>query len=116
VAGVIRQGDVWWADLPIPSGSEPGFRRPVLIVQCDAFNDSGTGTIVVIPLTSNVASAGRPGTCLLPAAATGLSKDSVARADHIYAASRSTLLARSGRVSAPALELVLAALDLVIGR
>jgi hypothetical protein len=50
------QGEVWWADLPAPTGSGPGFRRPVSIVQGDAFNRSRIDTVVCVPLTSNTRS------------------------------------------------------------
>jgi mRNA interferase MazF len=51
---VIAQGEIWWADLPEPVGSGPGFRRPVVVVQGDAFNRSRIATVVCVPLTSNL--------------------------------------------------------------
>ena len=75
---VITQGDVWWADLGEPAGSEPGFRRPVLVVQGDAFNRSRIATVVCVVLTSQLKWADAPGNVLLSARATGLPKDSVA--------------------------------------
>ncbi|HEX4965087.1 MAG TPA: type II toxin-antitoxin system PemK/MazF family toxin [Thermoanaerobaculia bacterium] len=57
---VIHQGEVWWADLPEPVGSEPGFRRPVIIVQTDRFNQSRIATALCVPLTSNVRLADSP--------------------------------------------------------
>ena len=48
------QGEIWWADLPAPTDSGPGFRRRVVVVQCDAFNNSGMATVVCVPLTSNL--------------------------------------------------------------
>ena len=50
----IRQGEVWWADLSEPSGSGPGFRRPILVIQGNPFNESKISTVVCIPLTSNL--------------------------------------------------------------
>jgi len=51
---VISQGEIWWADLPSPTGSGPGFRRPVIVVQGDALNGSRISTTVCVPLTSNL--------------------------------------------------------------
>ena len=75
---VVARGEVWWADLDAPRGSEPGFRRPVLIVQADAFNRSRLRTILGVLLTSNTRLLDAPGNALLPAAGAGLPKDSVA--------------------------------------
>ena len=75
---LINQGDIWWADLPSPRGSEPGFRRPVIVVQQSPINYSQINTIICVPLTSNVRLANAPGNVFMPAALTGLPKDSVA--------------------------------------
>lgn len=75
---VISQGDIWWADLPDPTGSRPGFRRPVVVVQGDSFNRSRLAIVVCVPLTSNTKWAEAPGNVLLSARLTGLSKKSVA--------------------------------------
>jgi mRNA interferase MazF len=82
---VIAQGEIWWADLPDPTGSGPGFRRPVVIVQGDPFNRSRIATTVCIPLTSNLHWAGAPGNLRLSARATGLPRDSVANVSQIVA-------------------------------
>ena len=58
---VISQGEIWWADLPAPTGSGPGFRRPVAVVQGDALNQSRISTVVCVPLTSNLKWALAPG-------------------------------------------------------
>ena len=71
---MISQGEIWWADLPAPTGSEPGFRRPVLVVQGDALNFSRVATVVCVPLTSNLRWAEAPGNVLLRTKATGLPK------------------------------------------
>jgi mRNA interferase MazF len=116
VGGLIRQGDVWWADLPEPAASEPGFRRPVVVLQSDPFNDSLLETVVVVPLTSNLAFATQPGTVRLDARASGLSRDALARVDQVHTTTKSLLRARAGRVTATALTELSAALDLVLGR
>ena len=70
-------GEIWWVDLGIPHGSEPGFRRPVLIVQNDGFTKSSLSTVIVVPITSNVALAEAPGNVFLSIKQSGLSRDSV---------------------------------------
>jgi hypothetical protein len=67
---VISQGDIWWAALPEPVGSGPGYDRPVVIAQGDTFNRSQLATIVVIPLTTNTRLAALPGNVLLPSGST----------------------------------------------
>lgn len=69
---VIRRGEIWWADLGMPSGSEPGLRRPVVIVSDDRFNASQLGTVTAVALTSTMRLAGMPGNVALPAEVTGL--------------------------------------------
>jgi mRNA interferase MazF len=113
---VIAQGDVCWADLPDPVGSGPGFRRPVLVVQGDAFNRSRVATVVCVPLTSNVKWVEAPGNVLMAARSTGLPKDSVANVSQIVTLDRDLLTERVGRVSKKQLELVFAGLDIVLGR
>ena len=113
---VIAQGDVCWADLPDPVGSGPGFRRPVLVVQGDAFNRSHLATVVCVPLTSNLRWAEAPGNVLMAARGTGLPRDSVANVSQIVTLDRDILTERVGRVSTKQLELVFAGLDLVMGR
>ena len=68
---MITQGDVWWADLGEPAGSEPGFGCPVVVVQCDAFNCSRIATVVCVPLMSNLRWADAPGNVLLEAVSGG---------------------------------------------
>jgi mRNA interferase MazF len=113
---VIAQGDVCWADLPDPIGSGPGFRRPVVVVQGDALNRSRIATVVCVPLTSNLKWADAPGTTNLPARSTGLAKDSVANVSQIVALDRAVLTERVGRVSRRQLALLLAGIDIVLGR
>ena len=112
---VISQGDVWWADLGEPVGSEPGFRRPVIVVQGDSFNRSALRTVVTVPLTSNLRWAAAPGNVRLSARATGLPRDSVANVSQLVALDRSILIERVGRLSSSKLELVLAGIDMVLG-
>ena len=113
---VVAQGDIFWADLPDPTGSGPGFRRPVVIVQGDALNASRLATVVVVPLTSNLRWASAPGNVSLAARRTGLSKDSVANVSQIVAIDRTLLTEHVGRVSRGELTLILTGIDVVLGR
>ncbi|MCY3775257.1 MAG: type II toxin-antitoxin system PemK/MazF family toxin [Candidatus Aminicenantes bacterium] len=96
---VVARGEVWWADLDYPRGSEPGFRRPVVIVQADAFNRSRLKTILGVILTSNTRLLDAPGNVLLPATSTGLPKDSVANVTQIVTLDELYLSDRVGHVS-----------------
>ena len=113
---VISQGEVWWADLPQPSGSGPGYRRPVLVVQGDAFNRSSIGTVVSVALTSTLRWADAPGNVRLSARSTGLPRDSVANVSQVVTLDRTLLAERVGKVSRPKLDLVLSGIDIVLGR
>lgn len=113
---VISQGDVWWADLPAPVGSSPGFRRPVIVVQCDALNRSRIATTVCIPLTSNLKWGLAPGNVSLSARLTGLPKDSVANVSQIVTVDKNLLTVRVGKLPRPKLELVLSGIDIVLGK
>ena len=113
---VIAQGEIWWADLGEPAGSEPGFRRPVIVVQGDAFNASSLRTVVCVVLTSNATWGDAPGNVALAARATGLPKASVANVSQLVTIDRTVLTERAGRLSASNLELVLTGIDVVLGR
>jgi mRNA interferase MazF len=113
---VIAQGEVWWADIGEPIGSAPGYRRPVVVVQCDALNRSRIGTVVCVPLTSNLKWANAPGNVLLKAGATGLPKDSVANVSLIVALDKGQLTELAGRLPRRQLDAILAGIDVVLGR
>jgi len=113
---VIAQGDIWWADLPAPRRSAPGFRRPVLIVQSDALNRSLIATVICVPLTSNVKWALMPGNVHLPARVTGLPKNSVANVSQIVTIDKSLLTTRIGRLPNTKLELVFSGIELVLAK
>jgi mRNA interferase MazF len=113
---VISQGDVWWADIPPPGGSGPGFRRPVVVVQGDSFNRSRIATAVCVPLTSNMKWAAAPGNVLLVARSTGLPKDSVANVSQVIALDKAVLAERAGKLPKQKLALVLAGIDVILGR
>lgn len=113
---MIAQGDVCWADLPAPVGSGPGFRRPVLVVQGDAFNASRIATVVCVPLTSNMKWADAPGNVALSARSTGLRKNSVANVSQLVTLDRDLLTERVGRVANRQMALVFAGIDIMLGR
>ena len=113
---VISQGEIWWADLPAPAGSGPGFRRPVVIVQGDALNRSRIETVVCVPLTSNLKWGLAPGNVHLPARVTGLPKDSVANVSQIVSVDKEFLATRVGKLPRSTLQLVFAGIDTVLGK
>jgi mRNA interferase MazF len=113
---VISQGDIWWADLPPPTGSGPGFRRPVVVVQGDALNRSRIATVVCVPLTSNLKWAEAPGNVRLSPRLTGLSKDSVANVSQLVTLDKSLLTEHVGKLPAAKLRLILSGIDVVLGR
>jgi len=96
----VQRGDVWWADLPEPVGSEPGFRRPVVIVQSDDFNRSRIRTVIAAALTTNVALRAMPGNVYVPRGHTGLPRASVINVSQVFTLDRRHLLARAGSLSA----------------
>ena len=92
----LRRGEIWWAGLPEPRRSEPGYRRPVLVVQADSFNRSRIQTVVIAIITGNLQLAAAPGNILLPAAASGLPRDSVVNVSQLMTLDRSYLTERAG--------------------
>ena len=113
---VISQAEIWWADMPAPTGSGPGFRRPVIVVQGDALNLSRIATVVCVPLTSNLRWANAPGNVALAARLTGLAKDSVANVSQIVTLDRDLLANRVGKLARAKLELILTGIDVILGR
>jgi mRNA interferase MazF len=88
----MYRGEIWWANLLDPVGSEPGYRRPVLVVQDDTFTQSRISTVIVVIITSNIQLAEAPGNVLLPKGATGLSRDSVANVSQILTVDKTFLV------------------------
>jgi mRNA interferase MazF len=80
---VIARGEIWWAELPDPVGSSPGYRRPVVVMQSDQFNRSRINTVVVVAITSNTRLANAPGNVFLPKTHTSLPQDSVANVSQL---------------------------------
>ena len=92
----MERGEIWWAHLPDPVASEPGFRRPVLIVQSNAFNRSRIRTVIVVVLTSNLRLSEAPGNVFVPASESGLPKDSVANVSQVITVDRTFLTEKCG--------------------
>jgi mRNA interferase MazF len=115
VSDVVRRGEIWWADLPEPRGSEPGFRRPVLIVQANDFNASRIRTIIVASITTNLALASAPGNVLLPRRVSGLRADSVINVSQVAALDRNFLFDHVGRIPPEVQANVDAGLRMVLG-
>ena len=113
---MISQGEVWWADLAEPAGSEAGYRRPVVVVQGDAFNRSAIGTVVSVPLTSTLRWAEAPGNVRLSARSTGLPRDYLANVSQIVALDRTLLTERVGKLARAKVDLLLSGVDIVLGR
>ena len=91
MVATLHRGQIWWADLGEPRHSEPGYRRPVLVVQDDQFNQSDLATVIVLSLTSNLHYGDLPGNVVLSRAETGLAKDSVANVTQLATIDKSWL-------------------------
>ena len=95
----MLRGEIWWASLPVPRGSEPGYRRPVVIVQSDAFNRSEISTIVVAAISSNLRLAEAPGNIYLKRRDSKLPKDSVINVSRLLAIDKKDLVEKGGKTS-----------------
>jgi mRNA interferase MazF len=115
-AAPLIQGEIVWADLGEPRGSETGYHRPVLVIQSDAINRSRIATVICIPLTSNLRLARMPGNLLLKASETGLDRDCVANVSLIAAIDRDMIDERVGTVSEKRVQAVFVGLDILLGR
>jgi len=111
----MTRGEIWWADFGLPFGSEPGFRRPVLIVQNDAFNASNIGTVIVIPMTTNVELEEAPGNVFLDKTESKLKKDSVIVVSQISVIAKERLIQQTGRILKKTMNMVEDGIRLVLG-
>ena len=110
----MKRGEIWWAALPPPSGSGPGFRRPVLVIQSDPFNDSRISTAIVAVITSNLALADAPGNVRAAKAESGLSKPSVVNVSQVLTIDKVLLTDRVRPLSAEVMQRVDNGLRLVL--
>jgi len=113
---VVRQGDIYWADLGTPRGSARGYRHPVLVIQSDAFNDTQLRTVVVCTLFSNLEYARFPGNVVIPTHESGLPRESVANVTQLATIDRAFLMEDDycATVSPSLLREVHAGVDLVL--
>lgn len=110
----MKRGDIWWANLPPPSGSGPGYRRPVLVIQSNAFNESNISTVLVAVITSNMALSDAPGNVRLSKSSGGLPKPSVVNVSQLLTMDRSLLGKRVGSLPSRMMQRVDAGLKLVL--
>jgi mRNA interferase MazF len=110
----MKRGEIWWAGLPSPTGSAPGYKRPVLVVQANEFNKSKISTIVAVAITSSTRLADAPGNVLLPRKSTKLAKPSVANVSQIITIDRSLMVKRVCTLSTEYMLKVDAGLRLVL--
>ncbi|MGV1100068.1 type II toxin-antitoxin system PemK/MazF family toxin [Thiovibrio sp. JS02] len=87
----MKRGEIWWAILPEPAGSGPGYKRPILIIQSDEFNKSKINTIIAVVITSNIRLAAAPGNVLLPPKKSKLPKESVINISQVITIDKSFL-------------------------
>ncbi|EJO69591.1 MULTISPECIES: type II toxin-antitoxin system PemK/MazF family toxin [Leptospira] len=109
------RGEIWWVDLGIPFGSEPGFKRPVLIIQDDSFNQSNISTVVSIAITSNLNLSEAPGNVLIGKKESSLSKDSVVNVSQIVTLDKERFIERVGKLKSSKINEVEVGLKLVTG-
>lgn len=110
----MRRGELWWASLPVPTGSGPGYRRPVLVVQADDFTASAIRTVIVVALTANLRLAAAPGNVLCRRRDTRLPRDSVANVSQVLTIDKKLLTAKIGSVPSRMLKRVEVGLRLVL--
>lgn len=91
---VVARGEIWWAELPDPSGSSPGYKRPIVVIQSDHFNRSRINTIIAVTVTSNTRLANAPGNVFLPKSHTSLPQDSVANVSQLITVYKTFLTQR----------------------
>ena len=111
---VVKRGEIWWADLPEPTGSEPGYRRPVLIIQADDFNRSQIATVIALAITSNTKLANAPGNVLLSKKQTGLSKTSVANISQAITIDKNFLTEKTGCLDSKTFKKIESGLRLIL--
>ncbi len=110
----MQLGEVWWADLPEPTGSGPAYRRPVVVVQSDDFNRSRIQTVVVVAITSNMRLAAAPGNVAIGRRGTGLPRESVVNVSQLLTLDKRILTEKAGRLSTATMREVQDGLRLVL--
>ena len=110
----IRQGDIFWIDLGVPQGSDPGYKHPHVIVQNNIFNLSRINTVVVCALTSNLKLSKAPGNILLKKGEGCLKKDSVINISQIITVDKADLVEKIGRLSPARIKQIVDGIKLLI--
>lgn len=110
----IRQGDIFWIDLGSPSGSEPGYRHPHVVIQNNIFNISRINTVVVCAITSNLKRANAPGNILLKKGEAGLTKDSIVNISQVITVDKSDLVEKIGSLSLSRIKQIVDGIKLLI--
>jgi mRNA interferase MazF len=111
----VKKGEIWWASLDEPRGSEPGFRRPVIIVSSNDFNDSRISTVLAVVITSNLRLAEAPGNILLEKKHSKLPKDSVINVSQLITLDKAFLTEKIAKLNAQHLNALNEGLRLVLG-
>jgi mRNA interferase MazF len=111
----MKRGEIWWASLPAPTGSGPGMRRPVLVIQANPFNESRIATVIVAVITSNLALAEAPGNVRVGKSDSGLSKPSVINVSQLLTIDRALLTGKVRALPGAAMRHVEEGLRLVLG-
>jgi mRNA interferase MazF len=111
---VINQGDIYWVDLDEPSGSEPGYKHPHVVVQNNLFNRSQIRTVIVVALTANLKRANAPGNILLEKGEANLPKPSVVNVSQVFTVDKSQLDEHIGTLSSKRVREILGGIKLVI--
>ncbi len=102
----MKKGEIWWASLEDPRGSEPGFRRPVVIISSNEFNKSKIQTVIVAAITSNARLAEAPGNFKLTKKSSGLSRESVVNISQILTLDKSFFNEKLGKLNAKQVQLL----------
>lgn len=111
---MYRRGEIWWAWLPPAIGSEPGFDRPVVVLQNDDFNQSDISTVIAASVTSNLRRADAPGNVLIPSAVSRLPRDSIVNLSQILAIDKDQFLERVGNLPSSVMAEIDAGLKLIL--
>ena len=111
----MTRGELWWADFGVPFGSEPGYKRPVFIIQNDFFNNSKINTTIVIPLTTNLLLAEAPGNILISENESKLRRDSVMVISQIEVIDRQRLIEKIAAIDGAIIKKVEDSIMFVLG-
>lgn len=110
----MKRGEIWWASLPAPHGSSPGYRRPVVVVQSNDFNESRIQTVIIAAVTTNLSLAAAPGNFAVLDRGTGLSRKSVVNVSQVLTLNKALLTERIGRLEGKSLQQLDEGLRLVL--